>query len=87
MFEDLETPAGHVRVTGPLTPAQAPLLTPEALSFLATLARRFTEPIEARLAARRARQARFDAGERPDFLPETRAVREGDWTCDPLPPA
>ncbi|MGC9237892.1 MAG: malate synthase A, partial [Thiomonas sp.] len=30
---------------------------------------------------------RLDAGERPDFLPETRAVREGDWTIAPLPPA
>ena len=37
------------------------------------------------LARRVARQAQFDAGELPDFLAETRAVREGDWTCDPVP--
>ncbi|MBC8988528.1 malate synthase A, partial [Pedobacter sp. N36a] len=30
---------------------------------------------------------RLDAGERPDFLPETKAVREGDWKVAPIPPA
>jgi malate synthase len=37
------------------------------------------------LAARVARQARIDAGERPDFLPETSATRAGDWRCAPIP--
>ena len=40
----------------------------------------------AELLARRAqRQGEFDAGELPDFLPETRAIRDGDWTCAPIP--
>jgi malate synthase len=37
------------------------------------------------LARRVARQVQFDAGEVPDFLAETRAIRDGDWTCDPVP--
>jgi len=32
-----------------------------------------------------ARQARIDAGELPDFLPETASVREGDWQIAPVP--
>src|SRR5262249_13326041 len=37
------------------------------------------------LGRRRERQARFDAGGLPEFLPETRAVREGDWRVARLP--
>ena len=48
--------------------------------------RRFGARVPALLAARAARQARFDAGEKPDFLAETAAVRAGDWTVAPLPP-
>ena len=32
-----------------------------------------------------ARQARFDAGEAPDFLPETKAIRDGDWKVAKVP--
>jgi malate synthase len=31
------------------------------------------------------RQKRFDAGETPDFLTETREIREGDWQVAPIP--
>lgn len=37
------------------------------------------------LAQRAERQAHFDAGEKPDFLAETAAVRDADWTVAPLP--
>jgi malate synthase len=66
---------------------QEPLLTPSALAFLAGLHRRFEGGRQARLAARRARQARFDAGELPDFRTDTAAIRAGDWRVAPLPPA
>jgi malate synthase len=39
------------------------------------------------LQARIDRQAAIDAGEMPDFLPETRNIREGDWSVSPLPKA
>jgi malate synthase len=62
------------------------VLTPEALAFVADLARSFAPRIEELLARRKAVLARLDAGERLDFLPETRAIREGSWTIAPLPP-
>ena len=34
---------------------------------------------------REERQARFDAGALPDFLPETKHVRDGDWKVAPIP--
>src|SRR5690606_6544204 len=69
------------------TPAQAAILTPAALDFLADLQRRFEPRRRELLAARAARQARFDAGELPDFLAETKAIRDGDWQVAPIPPA
>ncbi|GAB4216503.1 MAG: malate synthase A [Roseiflexaceae bacterium] len=72
-------------IQGELTPAFAEILTPEALAFVATLCRAF-EPRRQELLARRAqRQAELDAGVLPDFLPETAAVRAGDWTAAPIP--
>jgi malate synthase len=76
-----------ITLTAPLQPGADRILTPEALAFVATLHRAFETRRQELLAARGARTARLDAGERPDFLPETRAVREGDWTIAPLPPA
>jgi malate synthase len=55
------------------------ILTPEALDFVADLHRQFGQRRKALLAARAARQAEFDAGRLPDFLPETRQVRENEW--------
>ena len=61
------------------------VLTPEALAFLAELERTFGPRRRELLAARVARQARFDAGELPDFLPETKNVRNGCWEVEPIP--
>jgi malate synthase len=61
------------------------ILNPEALAFLAGLHRRFDGRRRELLAARAERQKRFDAGEKPDFLEATRAVREGDWRVAPIP--
>ncbi|HEY2179170.1 MAG TPA: malate synthase A [Caulobacteraceae bacterium] len=61
------------------------ILTPAALDFLAALHRRFDARRRELLAARVARQTRFDAGERPDFLEDTAAIRAGDWQVAPIP--
>lgn len=66
---------------------QAGVLTPTALRFLAGLHRRFEPARQARLKARRERQAFFDAGGLPDFRTDTRAIREGDWKVATLPRA
>jgi len=61
------------------------ILTPEALAFVAELQRKFNARREELLANREARKLRIDAGELPDFLPETREVRESEWTVAPIP--
>jgi malate synthase len=65
--------------------AFASILSTEALAFFAKLARAFEPVRQQRLAARSARQAAFDAGALPDFLPETKAIRDGDWTVKGVP--
>jgi len=76
-----------LELQGPQQAGQEDLLTPAAQGFLVDLQRAFDAPRLALLAARRQRQARFDAGELPDFRADTRAIREGDWTVAPLPAA
>ena len=80
-------PTSGLRLAAPAFPGQEELLTPDALAFLAELHRRFEPTRQARLAARRERQARFDAGESPDFRADTRGIREGDWRVAELPAA
>ena len=74
-------------LAGPRLAGQEDLLGPAALEFLVELHRTFEARRQERLAARRQRQARFDAGELPDFREDTRAIREGDWTVAPIPAA
>jgi malate synthase len=61
------------------------ILTPEAVAFAVALQREFNPRRKELLAAREGRQLRLDAGERPDFLPETASIRDADWIVAPLP--
>jgi malate synthase len=61
------------------------VLTPPAVAFVEDLTRRFRGRIDELLARRRAAQATFDAGAKPDFLTETAAVRSGSWRVAPPP--
>jgi len=79
----LETPAAAV--AGAMKPRFDEVLTSEALAFLADLHARFDGERRRLLALRAERQARFDAGETPDFLPNTADVRAGSWTVGPIP--
>jgi malate synthase len=79
--------ASGVTVRGDVEGVRREILSPAAVAFVADLVRTFRPAIVERLAAREARHARFAKGELPSFLTETRAVREGDWKCAPLPPA
>jgi malate synthase len=74
-----------VEVRGPVEGRASEILSDDALAFVAQLHRRFDGRRRELLAARTARQARLDGGELPDFLPETRVLREGDWTISPVP--
>ncbi len=61
------------------------ILTPQALEFVAKLHRRFEPRRQQLLAARAARQKQFDRGVLPDFLPETKKVRDAEWVVASQP--
>ncbi len=74
-----------IEILAPVEGRATEILTPAALDFLAGLHRRFDARRRELLALRVQRQARFDAGELPDFLEETAAIRAGDWRIGPIP--
>ena len=80
----LNLPSG-VQITGALKPGYERVLSAEALEFVAAIARRFEAQRQRLLQARAERQAAWDAGTLPGFLPETKAIREGDWKVAPIP--
>jgi malate synthase len=80
----LELPAGVV-IDAANKPGFEKVLTKEAVAFLADLQRRFGARREELLALRGERQKRLDAGDKPDFLPDTKNIRDSDWTVAPLP--
>jgi len=82
----LTIPAG-MQITGEIKPGYENILVPGALALVAQLARAFAPRRQELLAARAERARRLDAGERPDFLPQTAPIRDGDWRIAPLPPA
>jgi malate synthase len=73
-----------IDITGRITSEYAQILTPEAVAFATRLQRAFGGRRDELLARRTARQSELDAGKLPDFLPETRAIREADWICAPI---
>ena len=79
-----ETQSG-IQVLGEITPRFATILTPAALAFVAKLHGQFETRRQDLLARRAERQKQFDAGALPDFLPETKKVRESDWQISPQP--
>src|SRR5260370_37954137 len=67
--------ADGVELLGPVTPAYSEILTPEAVSFLASLARRFEGTRQERLDARGQRQGEIDAGGQAGFPGGANRVR------------
>jgi malate synthase len=80
----LTMPAG-VEVLGPIAEGYAEVLTPDALEFLAELERRFDRARQDLLARRREVDHRLQAGALPDFLAETKEIRDADWQIAPVP--
>jgi malate synthase len=80
----VKMPAG-VTIRGKILPEYRTILTPDALGFLADLHRNFEGERQRLLALREARAKRFNKGELPDFLQETRAIRDGSWRVAPIP--
>ena len=75
-----------VSVTGKVGEAHRKILTPPALAFLTLLHRSFNGTRKQLLERRKIRQAEIDRGVLPDFLPETKHIRENP-TWKGAPPA
>ena len=67
----LDLPAG-MQINAPILPGFETILTRPALELVAKLHRAFEPRRQQLLAARAERAKRLDAGERPDFLAETK---------------
>lgn len=84
MSLNLALPVG-VEIRAPIASQHSEILTQHALAFVAKLHRQFESRRRELLAKRAARQQAFDAGQLPDFLSDTRTIRESDWTIAPQP--
>ena len=80
----LSLPEG-VTISGALKPGYERILTSDALEFVARLARRFEPRRRQLMQVRAERQAKLDGGALPDFLPETRKIRDNDWKITGIP--
>lgn len=80
----VQVPAGIV-ITGPITAAVEEVLTPESLTFIAELHRRFNPTRRELLAKRAQRQDAINNGAKLGFLEETADIRQGDWHVAPAP--
>jgi malate synthase len=74
-----------IEVTGSPVDRQDEILTPQALDFLAALQREFGGRRDELLAARKTRRDEVAKSGKLDFLPETAAVRDGDWKVAAAP--
>jgi len=74
-----------LEVCGPVNSAYAEILSEEALAFITALAAEFSPRVAELLEFREQRQEEIDGGKMPDFLPETREIRESDWKVRSVP--
>ncbi len=74
-----------VQIIGSVPAQYAEVVADDALEFVAELHRNFETTRRRLMQARARRQAEIDAGATPDFLIETRSVRESDWRVAPAP--
>ncbi|KAI9852817.1 MAG: Malate synthase, glyoxysomal [Thelocarpon superellum] len=76
-----------VTILGPLNVSTRKILSKEATAFLTLLHRSFNLTRKTLLQRRVIRQSELDRGSLPDFLPETRHIRENDaWKGAPPAP-
>lgn len=76
-----------VQINAPILPGFETILTVPALELVAKLHRAFEARRKELLAARVERAKKLDAGEKLDFLAETKHIRDGDWKIAPIPKA
>ncbi|QQE81374.1 malate synthase A [Alicyclobacillus sp. SO9] len=75
----------NIEIHGRMTPEFEEILTQDALAFVSRLHRTFEARRNSILQQRKERQDGLDAGEQLDFLTETEAIRQSDWTIPTVP--
>jgi malate synthase len=83
---EYSTRHGRGRIVGEMCEGYESVLTPESIEFVAALCRRFEPRRQELLALRQRRHAELLDGKLPDFLPQTRHVRQSVWTVAPIVP-
>lgn len=74
-----------LEIKAPLQQGFEEILTPEALEFVVKLQRKFNKRRLELLSARVEKQKQIDSGILPDFLPESKNIRDGEWVAAPIP--
>lgn len=85
MTQNLAADSG-IEILGDMAARFDEIVNDDALAFVADLHRTFEDTRRRLLAARADRQEAWDAGGLPDFLPETKEIRESDWKVGPISP-
>ncbi|MFQ5872619.1 MAG: malate synthase A [Dehalococcoidia bacterium] len=74
-----------IQILGRVAPELADIASPEALSFVADLARELEPTRRGLMRARAKRQQEIDSGQLPDFPPVTHGIRRGQWKVASAP--
>lgn len=75
----------NIAINAKVSNAYNEILTDDALEFIGALQEKFNSRRLELLSRREQRQLDINNGIMPNFLPETKEIREGDWKCAPQP--
>ena len=74
-----------IEITGVVTKEYSEILTSETIEFIVQLERNFKNARLELLQKRQTKEKEINNGKLPDFLPETKHIRESDWKVAPIP--
>ena len=76
----------NIKIIPTLSSEEQQILNPKTLALIELLHTKFNPRRLELLAKRKHRQDEIDDGKKPDFLEDTKSIRDGDWEVAPLPP-
>ena len=76
----------NIKIIPTLSSEEQQILNPKTLELIELLHTKFNPRRLELLAKRKHRQDEIDDGKKPDFLEDTKSIRDGDWEVAPLPP-
>ena len=76
----------NIKIIPTLSSEEQQILNPKTLALIELLHTKFNPRRLELLAKRKHRQDEIDDGKKPDFLEDTKSIRDDDWEVAPLPP-